>query len=95
MNARLDDRICLFAGFAQLLLLAMSVHLAVDWSCESSRWYRSQIPTSVDALIYTNNLSQKELCWTAALLQPLATALLTDERYATATDDHQPVRARH
>ena len=75
--------------------LPSSVHLAVDWSRESSRWHRSKIPTSVDALIYTNNLSQKELCWTAALLQPLATALLTDERYATATDDHQPVRARH
>ena len=62
------------------------VHLAVDWSRESSRWYRSQIPTSVDALIYTNNLSQKELCWTAGLLQPLAAALLTDDRCGTATD---------
>ena len=62
------------------------VRLAVDWSRESSRWHRSQIPTSVDALIYTNNLSQKELCWTAGLLQPLAAALLTDDRCGTATD---------
>ena len=61
------------------------VRLAVDWSRESSCWHRSQIPTSVDALIYTNNLSHEQ-CWTAGLLQPLAAALLTDDRCGTATD---------
>ena len=73
-------------GFYTATIVASSVHLAVDWSRESSRWHRSQIPTSVDALIYTNNLSQKELCWTAGLLQLLAEALLTDDRCGTATD---------
>ena len=85
MNSRFKDLIRDCTGFAQLTCLPCFVHLAVDWSCESSRWYRSQIPTSVDALIYTNNLSQKELCWTAGLLQPLAAALLTDDRCGTAT----------
>ena len=86
MNARFKDLIRDCTGFAQLLSLPCFVHLAVDWSRESSRWHRSQIPTSVDALFYTNNLSQKELCWTAGLLQPLAAALLTDDRCGTATD---------
>ena len=86
MNARLKDHFRLCTGFTQPpFIVASSVHLAVDWSRESSRWHRSQIPTSVDALIYTNNLSQ-ELCWTAGLLQPLAAALLTDDRCGTATD---------
>ena len=70
--------------------VASSVHLAVDWSRESSRGHRSQIPTSVDAPFYTNNLAQ-ELCWTAGLLQPLDTALLADERCGKPTNAHQPV----
>ena len=59
MNARLKDHFRLCTGFTQPpFIVASSVHLAVDWSRESSRWHRSQIPTSVDALFYTNNLSQ-------------------------------------
>ena len=94
MSARLKTPVWLCTGFASHYIVASSVHLAVDWSRESSRWHRSQIPTSVDALIYTNNLSQ-ELCWTAGLLQPLAAALLTDEWCGKPTNAHQPVRARH
>ena len=70
-----QDLILALHGFYTATIVLSSVHLAVDWSRESSCWHRSQIPTSVDALFYTNNLSQKELCWTAGLLQPLATAL--------------------
>ena len=75
--------------------LPSSVHLAVDWSRESSRWHRSQILTSVDALFYTNNLSQKELCWTALLLQPLAEALTDGRSVRHGHRRYQPVRARH
>ena len=56
-----------FAGFyTATYRVACFMHLAVDWSRESSCWHRSQIPTSVDGLFYTNNLSQKVLDGRAA-----------------------------